>query len=183
MLLDSGGLLPRRAMLQPIAALTRDDRRALARLGIRLGALDLFVPGLLKPAAMEWRAALAAVRAGLAMPALPAPGAVVLDEAADPRGAELAFRRVGPRWLRVDLADRLAAQALAARAERKEELLDLQLVTSLGLDEAAVGRLLGELGFRRVDGAWRWRPRRRPPPAAQGPRAGNAFGALAEWKR
>ena len=45
----------------PIAALEQADRRALHRLRVRLGALDLFVPALLKPAAQRWRAALIAV--------------------------------------------------------------------------------------------------------------------------
>ena len=80
------------------------------------------------------------------------------------------------------MADRLASQAVTARSARKEVLLDPALVTSLGLEEAAIGRLLAELGFRLVDGAWKWRPRRRGPPPTR-PRSGNAFEALAELRR
>ena len=83
MLADAGGALPRKAMLGPIAHLEQADRQALHALRIRLGPLDVFVPTLLKPAAQQWRAALLAVRAGQAAPALPPPGAAMLGADAD----------------------------------------------------------------------------------------------------
>ncbi|HEX8840309.1 MAG TPA: helicase-related protein, partial [Sphingomicrobium sp.] len=107
MLADAGGLLPRKAALSAIAHLEQADRQAVHKLGVRLGPLDVFLPLLLKPAAQHWRAALLAVRQGQTMPALPAAGAATLTAEADPRGASLAYRRLGATWLRVDLADRL----------------------------------------------------------------------------
>ena len=74
------------------------------------------MPPLLKPAAQHWRAALLAVRASQPMPALPAAGAATLARDADPRGAALAYRRLGREWLRIDLADRLASHARKVRA-------------------------------------------------------------------
>ncbi|GAA4008823.1 helicase-related protein [Sphingomonas swuensis] len=190
MLADAGGLAPRRALAEPIGQLDRAARAALHKLRIRLGALDVFLPSLLKPEAQRWRAALLAVRAGQPMPALPPPGAATLSAEADRHGAALAYRRLGESWLRVDLADRLAAFAHRARAAERPggetlEPIDRDLVTSLGLSDEALARLMAEVGFRADPaGAWHWRgtrprTRSRPTPA----RPGNAFAALAGLKR
>ena len=95
----------------PLAALDRDQRRAVTRLGIRIGALDLFMPAVLKPEAMRWRAALRAAAAGAADaraaaaigrgPARAARTAALL--------ARLGFRAAGPQMIRVDMAERIAA--------------------------------------------------------------------------
>jgi len=179
MLGDAGGLLPRRALTEPIALLDKADRHTLHRLRVRLGALDLFVPTLLKPEAQRWRAALVAVRTGQPMPTLPAAGAATLDGAADPRGAGLAFRRFGARWLRVDLADRLAAHAHKVRAAGGDDPIDAALATSLGLDPDLLLRLMEEVGFASDGAKWRWRGRRRAARPTAAPRPGNAFAALA----
>ena len=182
MLVDSGGVIPRRSVAAQIAALNKADRHVLWRLKVRLGALDIHVPVLLKPAAQRWRAALQAVRSAQAMPRLPLPGAAVLDGGADPLGAALAFRRLGSTWLRIDLAERLAAHAHQVRGAGGDDPVDQALVTSLGLDADAIGRLMKEIGFEGGDGAWKWRGRRpqRPPP--QQP-AAHAFAELAKLKR
>ena len=185
MLADAGGLLPRRAIASQIAALDKADRYSLHRHRLRLGALDLFVPALIKPAAQRWRAALLAIRSAQPMPRLPDPGAVMLDGSADPRGAGLAFRRFGSDWLRVDLADRIAAFAYAARQAGAPDPLDRDLITSLGLAPDAVTRLMAEIGFIPAGDAWKWRgtrpPRRHRP--VETPRPGNAFAALAGLTR
>lgn len=182
MLADAGGLLPRRALAQPIGQLDKDGRAALYRLRVRLGALDAFAPSLLKPEAQRWRAALLSVRDRKPMPGLASPGASTLPASADPRGAVLAFRRLGSIWLRVDLADRLAAHAHKSRAAGDADPVDRTLATSLGLSEEALTRLMAEVGFRASGEAWKWRgnrPRREAPVA---PRPGNAFAALAGLK-
>jgi ATP-dependent RNA helicase SUPV3L1/SUV3 len=115
------------------------------------------------------------------MPALPAAGAATLDAEADPNGAALAYRRLGATWLRIDLADRLAAHARKARASDVDPL-DRPLATSLGLSEDAIARLMAEIGFTRAGEAWRWRGRRGQRPAATGARS-HAFADLAKLKR
>jgi ATP-dependent RNA helicase SUPV3L1/SUV3 len=160
MLTDAGGVLPRKAALSAIAHLEQADRQALHRLGVRLGPLHVFLPLLLKPAAQHWRAALLAVRQGHAMPALPAPGAATLTAEADPRGAALAYRRLGATWLRIDLADRLASHARKVRSAGGEDPVDRELATSVGLGEEALARLMNEIGFAKAGDAWRWRGRR-----------------------
>lgn len=182
MLADAGGVLPRRAMTAPIAALGQADRRVLYRLRVRLGALDVFVPALLKPSAQYWRAALAAVRLSQPMPGMPIAGAAMLGAEADPRGASHAYRRLGREWIRIDLADRLASHAHKVRSTGGDNPVDVELATSIGLSEDALSGLMNEVGFTKSGDAWRWRGRRGPRRNIRDNRP-NAFAELAKLKR
>ncbi len=182
MLTDAGGVLPRKTMLSAIAHLEQADRQALHKLQVRLGPLDVFLRPVLKPAAQFWRGALLGVRAGQPMPSLPAAGAAMLPAEADARGAALAYRRLGRTWLRVDLADRLASHARKVRSAGGDDPVDQALATSIGLDNAAIGLLMMEIGFTRAGDAWRWRGRRGPRSDRRGPRS-HAFAELAKLKK
>jgi len=182
MLTDAGGVLPRKAVLGAIAHLEQPDRQALHRLGVRLGPLDVFLALLLKPAAQRWRAALLSTKQGQPMPALPSAGAATLTAQADSRGASLAYRRLGPTWIRIDLADRLASHARKARSTGGEDPVDQELATSIGLNEDALSRLMNEIGFTRAGEAWRWRGSRGPRPD-QRARPSHAFAELAKLKK
>jgi len=162
MIVDEGGIVARGTVAGALAALDKDQRRAVGRLGIRVGALDLFMPAVLKPEAMRWRAALRSAASGAAMPALPPQSSVVLPKPADPALlARLGFRAVGPQMIRVDMAERMAANAHEARA--RGEAVNMALVTSLGLHPEAVTRLMREIGFRPggEERAWVWHGRER----------------------
>jgi len=184
MLVDDGGIVPRQAVAKPLEALARDARRSLGRLGVRIGALDLFMPAVLKPEAMRWRAALKAAAQGTPMPLLPPAGAVVLPASGDVAATlRLGFRAAGPQLIRVDMAERIAAHAHEVRAGKEGSFVPEALVTSLGLAPDAVTRLMRDIGFRSESGAqaWVWRGRgRRPAPAAP---VSPAFAALAELRR
>jgi ATP-dependent RNA helicase SUPV3L1/SUV3 len=182
MLADAGGALPRKAILGAISHLEQADRQALHRLRVRLGPLDVFLPGLLKPAAQFWRGALIAIRSGAPMPGLAPAGAATLGPQADARGASLAYRRLGRDWIRIDLADRLASHAHKVRSAGGDDPVDIALATSVGLDQEAVERLMAEIGFARAGDAWRWRGRRGPPRDRAVP-SGNAFAELAKLKK
>jgi len=182
MLADAGGVVPRKSVLSPISHLEQADRRSLHRLRVRLGPLDVFQPQLLKPAAQYWRGALLSVREGQAMPVIPPAGAATLDAEADPRGAVLAYRRLGRTWLRIDLADRLASHARHVRSAGGDNPVDVELATSVGLDEEAIARLMAEVGFTRAGDAWRWRGRRSPRADRRAP-SSHAFAELAKLKR
>ena len=183
MLADSGGAMPRRALIGAIGALEQSDRQALHRLRVRLGPLDVFIPALLKPAAQQWRAALLAARDGTPMPILPAAGAAMLGPEADQRGAMLAYRRLGRDWLRIDLADRLASHAHKVRSAGGDNPVDVELATSVGLDEQALALLMTEVGFARSGTSWRWRGRRQQRRERTPQRPPNAFAELAKLKR
>ncbi|HET9811355.1 MAG TPA: helicase-related protein [Sphingomicrobium sp.] len=182
MLSDAGGALPRRSVVSAIGTLDQADRRRLYALKVRLGPLDVFLPPLLKPAAQLWRAALLAVRSGEPMPDIPAAGAATLGADADPRGTALAYRRLGREWLRIDLADRLASHAHKVRSAGGDQPLDSELATSIGLSDAAVARLMGDIGFARSGDSWRWRGRRERRSGQPSARS-NAFADLAKLKR
>jgi ATP-dependent RNA helicase SUPV3L1/SUV3 len=188
MLVDEGGIVARAAVAIPLAALDRDQRRMIARLKVRIGALDLFMPDSLKPEPRRWRTALRVAAAGEAMPALPPESVVLLATPGEGERAlltRLGFRALGPQMLRVDLVERIAARAHEARAGKAQPLIDPALVTSLGLQPAAVARLMKDIGFRPMgnEAGWIWRgraPQRPQPEAAPG---SGAFAALAGLRR
>ncbi|HST37181.1 MAG TPA: helicase-related protein [Allosphingosinicella sp.] len=184
MLVDEGGIVARPALAGALAALDRDQRRAVTRLGIRIGALDLFMPAVLKPEAMRWRAAFRAAAAGEPMPELPPQSGVVLPTPADPALlARLGFRTAGPQMIRVDMAERMAANAHEARSGG--EPVNIALVTSLGLLPETVAKLMREIGFRPGDAGkgWIWHGRERRGHSAPRKPDSPHFAALAGLKR
>ena len=159
---EAGGIAERRPLEPVLAALTREDRTAARKLGLTIGALDVFAPALLKPEPLRWRAALLAVRDRTSVPALPPPGAVLLAAGTAP-----GFRRIGRQQLRIDMVERIARAAHDARAGRRPFVPDPSLATSLGLEAATLTRLMLQLGFRALPAqagepvAWRWQGRRK----------------------
>ncbi|HEU4410953.1 MAG TPA: helicase-related protein [Polyangiaceae bacterium] len=168
-----------------LAALAPDDRQALEGLGVRAGALALYVEGAFAPAAVAWRSALWALhfdRPELA-PSLSPPGAPSLPL---PRGAPPAFALAAGYWplggraYRLDALEAVAAEA-AALARRGPFAPPEAWASRLGAPRAEVSALLLALGYRaRGEGAaalffgksTKRRRRRRgraPAPAPAGP--------------
>ncbi|MEA3060749.1 MAG: ATP-dependent helicase [Sphingomonadales bacterium] len=190
LLVDEGGIVARDAVGKALASVPRDQRRLITGLRVRIGALDLFMPDVLKPEARRWRTALRAAAAGEPMPPLPPEAAVVLPAPANgerPLLQRLGFRALGPQMLRVDLVERLARHAHEARAREGQGVVDQALATSLGLQPQAVARLMRDLGFRSGDGGeadWVWRGPNRPRRGAARPAdPSHAFAALAGLRR
>jgi ATP-dependent RNA helicase SUPV3L1/SUV3 len=182
MLVDEGGIVARETVAKPLAALDREQRRLITRLRVRIGALDLFMPDILKPEARRWRTALRAAASGEPMPLLPSEGSTVLPAPAEGGRAlltRLGYRALGPQMLRVDLVERLAAHAHEARTGKRKEVVDEALATSLGLQPQAVARLMRDIGFRPAESEakWIWRGRGRPQRAERTP-SSPAFAAL-----
>jgi ATP-dependent RNA helicase SUPV3L1/SUV3 len=188
MLVDEGGIVARDQVAQALATLDRDQRRAISAFGVRIGALDLFMPSVLKPEARRWRTALRAAAASEPMPELPPEASVMIPT---PPGEErarlsrLGFRALGPQMLRVDMVERLARHAHEVRGGKEGEPVDAPLVTSLGLQPQSVAKLMRDLGFREDQSeagwVWRGRERRRRRPSEE--RGSPAFAALAGLKR
>jgi ATP-dependent RNA helicase SUPV3L1/SUV3 len=130
--------------------LVERDRRLLARLDVRLGAHCVYLANQFDPQLTLIRAALAAAWLGLERPpALPAPGQVslVADGQADFYAA-IGYPVVGPRALRVDMLERVAA--CLREAARRSGSMAFDLPRSLGdwmgcplSDSIAVARALG----------------------------------------
>jgi ATP-dependent RNA helicase SUPV3L1/SUV3 len=130
--------------LEQIAGLGDDDRALLTAQGVVLGERLVYLPALLKPRAVERRAALAAAWfGGRARP--PRPGAVSLPAAAGAEAyyAAVGFPVFGGRAVRADVAER-AACLLGAEgpSERLSSLLGCparevpRVVAALALDIA-----------------------------------------------
>jgi ATP-dependent RNA helicase SUPV3L1/SUV3 len=131
------------------AALPPEDRRLLARLGVRFGAETIYLEPLLKPAAVALRALLWSVCRGLPLPAaLPPPGRISI--AADwPESFALAigYRRAGGRVIRIDRLERLAT-ALRERIPAGPMRLDGPLAALVGSPLSELPAIVVSLGYR-----------------------------------
>jgi len=197
-LVEAGGMLARGD--SGIERLSGEQRKGLTRLGVKVGALDLFVPEMLKSKALgAWRTLLAARDVQMPAPVPGMPPVVALPgKAATPPG----YRRLGKQGLRLDMAEKLlrGAHEVRVKAGTKGFVLDPALAVSIGLTTASYAHLLRLGGFTVTmprplgEGQfgppqpprWRWRPVRKesrdvaPPPP---PRPGSAFAALAGMLR
>lgn len=122
-LVDAGGNVVRETLDTSIAAMPPEAREELRRFGIRVGTLDLFHPALIKPAPLNWLAALDAAWRGVPAKTPPSPGIALVAAAGDEPPASSGFRRVGDWWLRVDLAERIAHHTHGARRASIEAML------------------------------------------------------------
>ncbi|WP_068070925.1 helicase-related protein [Novosphingobium lentum] len=194
-LLDAGGVLPREA--SGLERLDGAQREALRRLGVRIGALDVFVPQALRPAAMAEWSRLASIW-GLAH--LPPPSA--MPPIAPEGRVAPGYRRCGAQAVRVDLAEKLLHAAHRVRvASGRRFVLDPGAARSMGLTTAGYAALLRAAGFHAhpprslaqgeygppTPPLWQWRPPRppAPPPAMRVivPPTTGAFAALSGWGR
>jgi ATP-dependent RNA helicase SUPV3L1/SUV3 len=163
------GSMPRRLAETQIEGLDRAARQALRRLGIRLGRESVYLPSLLKAAAIETRVLLWAADAGHSPAEVP-PGRVSLPVDKNmPRAfyEAVGYRALGPIAVRVDIVERLAAQAWSlARKGSFEAGPDMLSLAGCGPDEMTP--VLTGLGYAAegTGGSDRpvtfRRPRRRP---------------------
>lgn len=195
-LVDEGGILARAG--SGLDMLDGGQRSLLTKLGVRVGALDLYVPAMVKVAAQRAWSLLGAIdgkRSGSSAETMP-PAVTVVGKEPAPAG----YRLAGSQAVRVDIADRLLREAHAVRAAhgRRAFAIDPAKAVSTGLKPENFARLLGLAGFRSLapkalakdahgppaPARWQWRPPR-PHPAPQAPRttamaASSPFAALAD---
>jgi ATP-dependent RNA helicase SUPV3L1/SUV3 len=176
-------------------------RGRLKALGVRAGRHALFLPALLKPHATAMRARLWALRRGVAVPALPAPGLVSVAPPPDwPEGFAVAMGWVqaGPLLVRLDVAERVAAE-LDFAARVRPVPVPADLASRLSARPELVPAVLRGLGFRLIPAgvlaedqfgppmptmATRLRRQRpaAPPPKRRLPAADHPFAALAAFR-
>ncbi|GEO00111.1 hypothetical protein NSE01_19430 [Novosphingobium sediminis] len=194
-LVAGGGVLAREE--SGLERLDGRQRDALRRLGVRIGALDLFVPAVLKSGPLALWCRLAELRgdAPLSPPTNLPP---VVTAKTPPAG----YRRAGGQAIRVDMAEKLLQAAHRCRigAAAKRYPLDPALARSMGLATAGYAALLRAAGFRvhmaralaeaahgpPAPPLWDWRPPRSAPAQAASaplPPPTGAFAALAELIR
>ena len=185
-LVEGLGAVPRDAVAELIGALDPPGRAALKALGVRLGFIDVYLAAQLKPeragtASRLW--SVARGREALAEP--PASGRVSVP--ADPSMPEDLLRaggcrRIGARVYRIDMIDRLAAQAMGA-AKRGPIAPDHRMMSMLGCGAEELGEVLKTLGYkpRTKDGETRYHfqaPRKRRRPKGEETKSTGAFAAL-----
>ena len=185
-LCEALGTSPASALAPQIAVLDRDARKALARLGIRLGTETVYLDGIFKREATALAALLWAVKNGAVAPAIPGGvsgrrDAAVSDEAYRVMG----YRVLGPRILRADKVERLAAAArLMARQGPFGPTPELAAMSFAS--PADLAAILTGLGFRAVHAEGgvtfhlRRSPRRRDRVVA--PHPDNPFAKLKELR-
>ena len=139
-----------------VAGATEDSiapelRGRLKALGVRAGRLALFMPSVLKPRIAARRAALWALARGVPVPSLPAAGLVSLAEPpADwPAGfaAAMGWVQAGPVLLRLDIAERIAAE-LAWSGRFRPIPVASDLASRLAVRGEVLPAVLRGLGFR-----------------------------------
>jgi ATP-dependent RNA helicase SUPV3L1/SUV3 len=144
------GSLPRRSAEAQVASLTDDDRKALARRGVRLGVESVFLPALLKPAAQRLRALLWTTHSGRAPSAGPPAGRVVVSiEPGVPAEfyEAIGCRPLGGLAVRVDMLERFAAMARKL-ARQGPFTMSAALSSVLGINPDGAGQVLEALGFQ-----------------------------------
>jgi Superfamily II RNA helicase len=149
-LAEALGTLPRRQADAQLAALDDRDRQTLRGLGLRLGRESVWFSDLLKPPAVRIRAILWAVHSGTRPITVPPPGLVSLAVSADANiGSYEAcgYRVIGPRAIRVDMLERLAAR-LAALAREAPLVSPANLATMIGCPRTDLASILAALGYR-----------------------------------
>ncbi len=185
-LVARGGIVARADLATELAGLTPDEKRRIRQMGVTIGALDIFHPGLLKPGAVALLAALRAAMKGESVPPLPMPGLGILDRPAPELAAPAraaGYRAFGGQMVRIDLVERISRALHDQRKDAEQFTPSVALATSMGIGEATFSRIIHALGFRPAAGtrgAWRWRGLQRPSRRLGRP-LNPSFAALGDW--
>ncbi len=138
-----------------VAGLTSADRKRLGRAGVRFGTETIYLASLLKPATVALRGLLSALFRGLDLPpSVPLPGRMSVVAASLPDAAygdAIGYRVTGPRAIRVDRLELLAA-ALRERARAGQRFaLEGALAALVGAPLGELPAVVTALGYRGVE--------------------------------
>ncbi|MBE9554984.1 MAG: hypothetical protein IMF05_16080 [Proteobacteria bacterium] len=147
------GTMPRRAAVAQINALTRADRQALGRYGVRIGLETVYLTALLKLPTLRLRAILWAARQGGPVPLLPGKGDETMAATDAPADfwAAVGYRVLGTRAIRADRLEALA-RTLRKLAAQGEFTATAELRALAGCEGAAFESVLSALGYRARQG-------------------------------
>ncbi len=162
------GSLPRQRVSAEVRELSKEDRSALRACGIRIGAETLFVPALVKPKAVQWRAMLWTIYSGRETAPPPAAGLVTVpagDDLPEDFLEACGYCKLGGRAVRIDVLDRIAIDLQKQSRAGKMDIGAAQL-NLLGLSMDAARPVFEALGYvaEAVDDVlvWKWKGRRKP---------------------
>jgi ATP-dependent RNA helicase SUPV3L1/SUV3 len=169
---ENMGSIPRRALREQVSALSPLERRELARLGIRLGRHTLFLPDLLGPDVIPFRALLWRIHSGVEGSLAPRGELSLTADSRTPPGFLRAcgYEPVGDRAVRVDALERFTA-AVRRAADAGPVLVTPELSRLVGCGPEEATGLLARLGFERAGPV---SVKARPAKVARGSRSGTA---------
>ena len=172
---ESLGALPRHEADAEIKSLEREDRQSLRKLGVRIGRQLIYIPALLRPAAVQLSVLLWAVHDNVEPLAPPPAGRVSFKrEKHEPEGwlRAAGFRQAGNLYVRADMLERMSELAWKRIEEAKGSFIaneDFLALAGCRVDE--LPPILQSLGFVPAKEEGKWSPKRRghknPKPAAQ----------------
>ena len=151
-LTEALGCVPRRKLAPQIAALDKAGRQALAETGVRLGALSVFMPAMLKPARSRCAGLLWWAWSGAGTPPPLSGSAVSMDRdpaVPDECYAALGLVALGSQAIRADIAERLAGR-LRKAARREPFAVDPGLLKLAACKRAKFDDVLHALGYATV---------------------------------
>lgn len=171
------GSLPRQRVVKDVRELSKEDRSALRSCGVRIGAETLFVPSLVKPKAVQWRAML--WKLFNERETAPPPGAGLVTV---PAGDDLpedfleacGYAKLGGRAVRIDVLDRVAIDLQRQSRAGKMDIGAAQLnLLGLSMEDArpvfeGLGYVAEKIEKTGEDGevaeelVWKWAGRRKP---------------------
>jgi len=170
------GSIPRVQVLAEMRDMSKEDRAALRSCGVRIEPETLFLPALVKPKAVQWRALLWALFNEKTAPDIPGAGLVTVPagDDADPEFfSACGFACLGKRAIRVDVLDRVAVDLQRQSRAGKMDVGATQLnLLGLSMEDArpvfeALGYVAEEEGETLT---WKWggRPKTKPGGARKG---------------
>ncbi len=148
------GSVPRPTVADQVAALAPKERSTLRSLGLRFGALAIYLPTMFRPDRALLCCQLWALHNGLEpMPKPPTPGLVSLQAEPDVPSAYYAaagYRVIGARAVRIDMLERLSL-AVRRLAQKGPVKASPELRMIIGCRPTAFDDVMAAIGFRKID--------------------------------
>lgn len=144
------GKLPRILAAHLIRQISHQDRKQFTDLGLHFGFTALYIPALLKPAAIQLCGILWSVSHNLTVPELPPSGRVSFPAPSNlPDGflTTMGFRVFGKTAIRLDILERIAVKASLA-GRQAPFILSPEMLSLAGCDRKALGQILKGLGYK-----------------------------------
>ncbi|MBC6440680.1 MAG: disulfide oxidoreductase [Rhodospirillales bacterium] len=152
-LIEGLGVAMGKGCLKLTRELDEEGRKSLARLGVRLGFYGAYLKPLMSSRDLELRAILwSLANRAETLPVVPARGEVAIDAGdglANGFYQAIGYRRLGPRALRVDMAERLAADIRKLTRKGSSEA-PAELISLSGSSRTQFVAIVTALGFRAV---------------------------------
>jgi ATP-dependent RNA helicase SUPV3L1/SUV3 len=149
-LLEGMGNTSREGCESLVRALSPEERKLFAKLNVRLGHLNLFIPAMLKAETISLRDRLWQLHAGTKNNP-PPPGRVAVDivHGLDPAYYHsVGYQPLGSLALRIDMLERFGA-VVRKKARSGAFEVNQALVSLIGLRKEQVDGVLNDLGYRR----------------------------------